>query len=130
MKGWRGQGSFHHDKHRTEKVVPKQRGTNSALDANKVSFDNHLVLSSNLLCFHVVQIGKVTETSLSANQERKEMEKKRLVWNVEGSSREESKVMRGGPVHPSKLVVELAPMEIRTFIIDFTHAFTRKIFDT
>ncbi|XP_044502294.1 probable alpha-mannosidase At5g13980 [Mangifera indica] len=76
------------------------------------------------------KIGKVTETSLSANQERKEMEKKRLVWKVEGSSREESKVMRGGPVDPSKLVVELAPMEIRTFIIDFTRVFTSKIFDT
>ncbi|KAJ0110576.1 hypothetical protein Patl1_02545 [Pistacia atlantica] len=71
------------------------------------------------------KIGKVTETSLSANQERREMEKKRLVWKVEGSSREESKVMRGSPVDPSKLVVELAPMEIRTFVIDFT----RKIFD-
>lgn len=55
--------------------------------------------------------------SLSANQERAEMEKKRLVWKVEGSS-EEPKVVRGGPVDPTKLVVELAPMEIRTFIIN------------
>lgn len=59
--------------------------------------------------------------SLSANQERAEMEKKRLAWKVEGSSEEEAaaKVMRGGPVDPTKLVVDLAPMEIRTFIIDF-----------
>ena len=46
------------------------------------------------------------------------MEKKRLVWKVEGSS-EEPKVSRGGPVDPTKLVVELAPMEIRTFIMSF-----------
>lgn len=57
---------------------------------------------------------------MSANQERGEMEKKRLVWKVEGSS-EESKVVRGGPVDPEKLVVELAPMEIRTFLIDFDY---------
>lgn len=57
--------------------------------------------------------------SLSANQGRAEMEKKRLVWKVEGSSEEEPKVLRGGPVDPTKLVVDLAPMEIRTFTIDF-----------
>lgn len=57
--------------------------------------------------------------SLSANQERAEMKKKRLVWKVEGSSGEEPKVMRGGPVDPATLVVELAPMEIRTFLINF-----------
>ena len=67
------------------------------------------------------QIKKITETSLSANQERTEMERKRLVWKVEGSSEEEeSKVVRGGPVDPEKLVVNLAPMEIRTFIIEFS----------
>lgn len=62
------------------------------------------------------QITKVTEMSLSANQERKEMEKTRLNWKVQGPP-EEAKVVRGGPVDPVKLVVELAPMEIRTFII-------------
>lgn len=56
--------------------------------------------------------------SLSANQERAEMERKRLVWKVQGSV-EEPKVVRGGPVDPAKLVVELAPMEIRTFLVDF-----------
>ncbi|CAK8568069.1 unnamed protein product [Lathyrus sativus] len=66
------------------------------------------------------QINKVTEASLSANQERTEMEKKRLVWQVKGSS-PEPKVSRGGPVDPEKLIVELAPMEIRTFIINFKH---------
>ncbi|KAK4417955.1 Alpha-mannosidase [Sesamum alatum] len=66
------------------------------------------------------KIIKVTEMSLSANQERMEMEKKRLDWKVEGAP-EEAKVVRGGPVDPVKLVVELAPMEIRTFIIDLSY---------
>ncbi|XP_057465092.1 probable alpha-mannosidase At5g13980 [Actinidia eriantha] len=66
------------------------------------------------------KINKITEMSLSANQEREEMIKKRLVWKVEGSKNEEFKALRGGPVDPIKLVVELAPMEIRTFTIEFT----------
>lgn len=56
--------------------------------------------------------------NLSANQERGDMEKRRLIWKVEGSA-EESEVVRGGPIDPAKLVVELGPMEIRTFLIDF-----------
>jgi len=71
-----------------------------------------------LLTTHPFQINKVTEMSLSANQERAEMEKRKLNWKVEGST-EEPKVVRGGPVDPINLVVELAPMEIRTFFIDF-----------
>ncbi|XP_030940374.1 probable alpha-mannosidase At5g13980 [Quercus lobata] len=68
------------------------------------------------------KIKKITETSLSANQERTEMERKRLVWKVEGSAEEEEpKVVRGGPVDPAKLVVNLSPMEIRTFVIDFSY---------
>ncbi|KHN31257.1 Lysosomal alpha-mannosidase [Glycine soja] len=66
------------------------------------------------------QINKITEVSLSANQERDEMERKRLVWQVKGSP-PEPKVWRGGPVDPENLIVELAPMEIRTFIISFRH---------
>lgn len=65
------------------------------------------------------KISKVTEMNLSANQERAVMEKKRLVWRVEGSFEEQSKAVRGRPVDPTKLVVELAPMEIRTFVIEF-----------
>ena len=82
---------------------------------------NYILLKG--VCFlHVFQIKKITETSLSANQERTEMERKRLVWKVEGpSEEEESKVVRGGPVDPAKLVVNLAPMEIRTFIIEFSY---------
>ncbi|KAJ6390113.1 hypothetical protein OIU77_024348 [Salix suchowensis] len=67
------------------------------------------------------EIVKVTELSLSGNQERTDMEKKRLVWKVEGSTGEESKAVRGGPVDPARLVVELFPMEIRTFHVDFDH---------
>lgn len=59
--------------------------------------------------------------SLSANQERAEMEKKRFIWKVEGGPSEEPKVVRGGPIDPVELVVELAPMEIRTFFIDFDY---------
>lgn len=57
------------------------------------------------------------------------MEKKRLVWKVEGFSGEELKVVRGGPVDPAKLVVELAPMEIRTFVIDFNPGLHHDVFD-
>lgn len=66
-------------------------------------------------------IKKVTEMSLSANQERAEMEKKRLAWKTEDSSEEETKVSKGGPVDPVKLVLELAPMEIRTFVVDLKY---------
>ncbi|KDP41855.1 hypothetical protein JCGZ_26873 [Jatropha curcas] len=65
------------------------------------------------------KIIKVAEMSLSANQERTEMEKKRLVWKAEDSERLRGAITRGRPVDPAKLVVELAPMEIRTFVIDF-----------
>ena len=59
--------------------------------------------------------------SLSANQEREEMEKKRLVWKVEGDDNQNQnrKAVRGARVDPKKLEVELAPMEIRTFVIEF-----------
>ncbi|XP_021762462.1 alpha-mannosidase At3g26720-like isoform X2 [Chenopodium quinoa] len=81
-------------------------------------FDNGKVL---LRLAHLYEIIKVTETSLSANQERAEMEKKRLAWKVENSSGKETKVSRGGPVDPVELVVELAPMEIRTFLVDLEY---------
>ncbi|KAM0866244.1 hypothetical protein ACQ4PT_042745 [Festuca glaucescens] len=66
------------------------------------------------------KIGKIIETNLSANQERAAMEKKRLKWKVEGPLPDQN-VVRGGPVDPSKLTVQLGPMEIRTFIISFNH---------
>jgi len=83
-----------------------------------VFFTHHVLMYSFLLTTQSFQINKVTEMSLSANQERAQMEKRKLDWKVEGST-EEPKVVRGGPVDPTKLVVELAPMEIRTFFIEF-----------
>ncbi|KAJ9562484.1 hypothetical protein OSB04_007644 [Centaurea solstitialis] len=62
------------------------------------------------------KISKVTEMNLSGNQERSEMERKRLAWKVKDSS--EAKIVRGGVVDSEKLMVELGPMEIRTFFID------------
>lgn len=59
----------------------------------------------------------MTETNLSANQERSQMEERRLKWKVEGGSAE---VKRGGRVDPETLVVELVPMEIRTFVVEFS----------
>ncbi|MFS7971359.1 putative alpha-mannosidase [Helianthus anomalus] len=73
------------------------------------------------------KITKVSEMSLSANQGREEMEKKRLVWKVEGSKNDEPAVPRGGPVDPQKMVVELAPMEIRTFIVTLGKAISRRL---
>lgn len=58
--------------------------------------------------------------NLSANQERAEMEKKRLAWKVEGATKKATSA-RGGPVDPKKLVVELVPMEIRTFFVDLDY---------
>ncbi|KAF7819347.1 putative alpha-mannosidase [Senna tora] len=73
------------------------------------------------------EIKEVKEMNLSANQERAEMEKKRLVWKVEGSNGDDH-VLRGGPIDPNELSAELAPMEIRTFIIYFDHASDQKVF--
>ncbi|MQL93981.1 hypothetical protein Taro_026636 [Colocasia esculenta] len=76
------------------------------------------------------KIENIKEMSLSANQGRAEMEKKRLVWKVEGSTgAEQQRRLRGGPVDLSKLVVELGPMEIRTFVITFSHLSFLKVVD-
>uniref|UniRef100_A0A7N0T7N2 Alpha-mannosidase n=1 Tax=Kalanchoe fedtschenkoi TaxID=63787 RepID=A0A7N0T7N2_KALFE len=69
--------------------------------------------------FYSKKISKVTETGLSANQERSLMEKNKLTWKVEGSPGKEAKAVRGGPIDPTQLSVELHPMEIRTFLIYF-----------
>ncbi|CAI9113742.1 OLC1v1014408C1 [Oldenlandia corymbosa var. corymbosa] len=65
------------------------------------------------------KINKITEMGLSANQKREDMEKKRLAWRADSSSDATKKPSRGGPVDPMRLVVQLAPMEIRTFTIEF-----------
>ncbi|KAK9286007.1 hypothetical protein L1049_025210 [Liquidambar formosana] len=62
-------------------------------------------------------IKEVKETSLSTNQEKSEM--RRMMWKVEGDVGEEPAPVRGGPVNNSTLVVELGPMEIRTFLLKF-----------
>ncbi|KAK9129463.1 hypothetical protein Sjap_009950 [Stephania japonica] len=59
----------------------------------------------------------VNETSLSTNQLKSEM--KKMKWKVEGESREQPTPLKGGPVDASSLIVELGPMEIRTFLLKF-----------
>ncbi|CAA0412387.1 unnamed protein product [Arabidopsis thaliana] len=63
-------------------------------------------------------IKEVTEMSLSANQEKVKM-KEKMKWKVEGEAEQPSSPLRGGPVDKSTLVVELGPMEIRTFLVQF-----------
>lgn len=63
-------------------------------------------------------ISGVTETSLSSNQEKSEM--KKMKWNVEGGGEELPAPLKGGPIDNSTLIVELGPMEIRTFLLKFT----------
>ena len=70
-----------------------------------------------LLLSMLLQIKEIAETNLSTNQEKSEM--KRLNWKVEGENGDETAPLRGGPVDNSTLVVELGPMEIRTFLLKF-----------
>lgn len=67
-------------------------------------------------CFGL-QIVEIAEVSLSANQKKSEM--KKLEWNIEGGRGSQQKVPRGGPVSNVDLKVEIAPMEIRTFLLEF-----------
>ncbi|KAK7309369.1 hypothetical protein RJT34_06033 [Clitoria ternatea] len=62
-------------------------------------------------------IKELNEVSLSANQEKSKMKNK--TWKVEGDKGQESQAVRGGPVSNITLVVELGPMEIRTFLLKF-----------
>ncbi|KDP43185.1 hypothetical protein JCGZ_22737 [Jatropha curcas] len=63
------------------------------------------------------KIKELKEMSLSANQYKSEM--KRMEWKVENDSGVQPSPLRGGPVDSSTLVVELGPMEIRTFLLNF-----------
>lgn len=65
----------------------------------------------------IMQIRGLIEVSLSANQEKEKMKKK--TWNVAGDKGQGSKSVRGGPVSHINLVVELGPMEIRSFLLKF-----------
>lgn len=64
-----------------------------------------------------MQIKELKEVSLSANQEKSEM--KKMTWKVEGDKGQEPQAVRGSPVSTSDFVVELGPMEIRTFLLEF-----------
>ena len=59
----------------------------------------------------------IQETSLSVNQDKSAI--KKMKWKVEGENGGKLAPVRGGPVDHSALVVELGPMEIRTFILKF-----------
>ncbi|KAJ1253946.1 hypothetical protein BS78_K147300 [Paspalum vaginatum] len=62
-------------------------------------------------------IKELTETNLSANQKKSEM--KKLNWRVVGDTESGPTPIKGGPVDSEALVVELGPMEIRTFLLKF-----------
>ncbi|KAK7250817.1 hypothetical protein RIF29_33527 [Crotalaria pallida] len=62
-------------------------------------------------------IKELKEVSLSANQDKSEI--KKLTWKVEGDKEQESQAVKGGPVNSLDFVVELGPMEIRTFHLKF-----------
>ncbi|KAL2333816.1 hypothetical protein Fmac_015029 [Flemingia macrophylla] len=62
-------------------------------------------------------IKKLKEVSLSANQEKSEL--KKMTWKVEEDKGPEPQAIRGGPANNPDSVVELGPMEIRTFLLMF-----------
>ncbi|KAL6642500.1 hypothetical protein ACP70R_020681 [Stipagrostis hirtigluma subsp. patula] len=62
-------------------------------------------------------IKELTETNLSANQKKSEM--KKLNWRVIGDTESGPAPTKGGPVDSQALIVELGPMEIRTFLLKF-----------
>ncbi|XP_026429937.1 alpha-mannosidase-like [Papaver somniferum] len=67
-------------------------------------------------------IKELNETSLSTNQKKSEM-KMKMKWTLDSDGSDngqpEAVATRGAPVDKSTLVVELGPMEIRTFLIKF-----------
>lgn len=65
--------------------------------------------------FNGKTVKRLQEVSLTTNQIKSEM--KKMSWNVEGDSGSGPAPVRGGPVDNSTLVVELGPMEIRTFLL-------------
>ena len=61
------------------------------------------------------QIKDVVEVSLSANQKKSDM--KKLEWAVEGNEEIQKDILRGSPMLKGETNVEIAPMEIRSFLI-------------
>lgn len=84
---------------------------------------NHIIYPQDKLIFCAyylvcsLQIKSLTETSLSANQNKSEM--KRMSWRVEGDTGNSVTPVRGGTVSNATLIVEMGPMEIRTFLLAF-----------
>lgn len=68
------------------------------------------------MLFPTQKVKNATEVNLSANQVKAEM-RAPLAWQVEGA--EEAAGQRGKPFNSSDLLVELAPMEIRTLLLYF-----------
>ncbi|XP_058107978.1 alpha-mannosidase-like isoform X3 [Magnolia sinica] len=67
--------------------------------------------------FATRMIKEVKETSLSTNQDKSEM--RSMKWKVEGDNGESPTPVRGSPINNATLIVELGPMEIRTFLLKF-----------
>ncbi|XP_044500612.1 alpha-mannosidase isoform X1 [Mangifera indica] len=67
--------------------------------------------------FNGKSIKELKEMSLSTNQEKSKM--KKMKWKIEGDNGQTHSPVKGGPVDSSTLVVELGPMEIRTFLLKF-----------
>lgn len=84
-------------------------------DLSRLANDAYLIANRNLDDFGL-QIEKVVEVSLSANQKKSEMRK--LKWRIEGDQ-DSRTVLRGGPLRENDPNIEVAPMEIRTFLISF-----------
>lgn len=70
-----------------------------------------------MFCCYGLQIKELRETSLSANQDKSGMKTKK--WRVADDPGSSSAPIRGRSVHNTTLVVELGPMEIRTFLLKF-----------
>ncbi|KAL2939655.1 hypothetical protein RDABS01_033813 [Bienertia sinuspersici] len=71
---------------------------------------------------HLYEVGEDKDLSSMANVELKRIFPSKKT-GVEVSRLSSSCIQsdKGGPVDPTKLVVELSPMEIRTFVIEFSH---------
>ncbi|KAK7360218.1 hypothetical protein VNO77_02200 [Canavalia gladiata] len=67
--------------------------------------------------FATKTIKELKEVNLSANQDKSEI--KKMKWNVEGDKGQEPQAVRGSPVSNADFVIELGPMEIRTFLLKF-----------
>lgn len=64
-----------------------------------------------------LQINDVEEVSLSANQKKSQM--KKMQWHIRGAAGSQTSSSRDRDPMSNKYSVVLAPMEIRTFLIEF-----------